>query len=194
MKKGTARSWKESLEVNICWTATVSSTSKKKTMAAAAAMPIEKAMGIDPADRYQNADEFKRAGAKVRVMPHKTAGSALLLSCGNLFFRDVKYIVQVLLTFGIFFTPVFFEPAMLGAVGARVVLLNPLAAILEGFRLVVVNGHSLWQPLLQAGPHGTTQLAWSPWWLAYSAAWAVGGLVASALLFHRAEAIFAEHA
>ena len=46
MKKGTARSWKESLEVNICWTATVSSTSKKKTMAAAAAMPIEKAMGI----------------------------------------------------------------------------------------------------------------------------------------------------
>ena len=123
-----------------------------------------------------------------------TAGSALLLSCGNLFFRDVKYIVQVLLTFGIFFTPVFFEPAMLGAVGARVVLLNPLAAILEGFRLVVVNGHSLWQPLLQAGPHGTTQLAWSPWWLAYSAAWAVGGLVASALLFHRAEAIFAEHA
>ena len=39
-----------------------------------------------------------------------TAGAALLVSCANLFFRDVKYIVQVLVSFGIFFTPVFFEP------------------------------------------------------------------------------------
>lgn len=123
-----------------------------------------------------------------------TAGSALLLSCANLFFRDVKYIVQVLLTFGIFFTPVFFEPAMLGRTGARLVLLNPLAALLEGFRLTVVLGHNLWQPLLQTSAHGTQQLAWSPWWLAYSALWAVGGLLGSALLFHRAETIFAEHA
>ena len=37
-----------------------------------------------------------------------TAGLALLVSCANLFFRDVKYVVQVLLMFGIFFTPVFF--------------------------------------------------------------------------------------
>src|SRR6185437_3924624 len=43
-----------------------------------------------------------------------TAGAALFLGCANLFFRDVKYIVQVLLTFGIFFTPVFFEPRMFG--------------------------------------------------------------------------------
>ena len=64
-----------------------------------------------------------------------TAGSALVVSCANLFFRDVKYIVQVLLSFGIFFTPVFFEPEMLGPTGARLMMLNPLAPILEGLRL-----------------------------------------------------------
>ena len=37
-----------------------------------------------------------------------TAALGLLLSCANLFFRDVKYIVDVILTFGIFFTPVFY--------------------------------------------------------------------------------------
>ena len=56
-----------------------------------------------------------------------TVAVGLLLSCANLFFRDVKYIVQVLLTFGIFFTPVFFEPAMLGPRGAPLIMLNPLA-------------------------------------------------------------------
>ncbi len=39
-----------------------------------------------------------------------TTGVSLFLSCANLFFRDVKYIVQVVLMFGIFFTPIFFEP------------------------------------------------------------------------------------
>src|SRR5262249_20825938 len=34
-----------------------------------------------------------------------TAGACLFLSCANLFFRDVRYLVQVLLTFGVFFTP-----------------------------------------------------------------------------------------
>ena len=43
-----------------------------------------------------------------------TTGVSMFLSCANLFFRDVKYIVQVVLMFGIFFTPIFFEPAMLG--------------------------------------------------------------------------------
>src|SRR3954464_12868513 len=33
-----------------------------------------------------------------------TTGVSLFLACANLFFRDVKYIVQVVLMFGIFFT------------------------------------------------------------------------------------------
>jgi ABC-type polysaccharide/polyol phosphate export permease len=115
--------------------------------------------------------------------------AALLASCANLFFRDVKYIVQVLLTFGIFFTPVFLEPGMFGATGSRVVMLNPVAPLLEAFRLVVVDGRGLMQPL--ALPGG---VLWEPWWLAWSAAWAAGGCAGAALLFHRAQILFAEYA
>lgn len=121
-----------------------------------------------------------------------TAGSALFLGCANLFFRDVKYIVQVMLMFGIFFTPVFFEPSMFGPLGARVMMLNPLAPLLEGLRLSVVAGHNLLVPLVvHTARHDV--LAWSPWYLVYGAAWAIVGLLASALLFHRSEGLFAEY-
>ena len=122
-----------------------------------------------------------------------TAGASLLLSCANLFFRDVKYIVQVLLTFGIFFTPVLFEPAMLGPKWSMVAMLNPLAPLLEGLRLAVVGGHNLLHPLIEINRHGQAVLAWSPWMLVYSAAWAGLGTLGSALLFHRLEFVFAEY-
>ena len=122
-----------------------------------------------------------------------TAATSLVLSCGNLFFRDVKYIVQVLLTFGIFFTPVLWEPSMLGPIGSRLIMLNPLAPILEGLRLTVVQGHNLLQPLTVLDKHGVALLAWSPWYLAYCAVWAIGGLAAALLLFHRLEYVFAEY-
>ncbi len=121
-----------------------------------------------------------------------TAGAALFLSCANLFFRDVKYIVQVLLTFGIFFTPVFFEPSMFGELGARLMMLNPMAPLLEGFRLAMVEGHNLLLPLTET-PSDTAVLAWSPWYLAYSAVWAVVGLLGAATMFHRLEFLFAEY-
>lgn len=122
-----------------------------------------------------------------------TAAAALLLSCGNLFFRDVKYIVQVLLTFGIFFTPVLFEPIMLGATGAKLAMLNPLAPVLEGLRLAVVGGHNLLEPLVQVSRHGEAALVWHPLYLAYSVGLGLVGLAASALLFHRLEYVFAEY-
>lgn len=119
-----------------------------------------------------------------------TCAMALFLSCANLFFRDVKYIVQVMLTFGIFFTPVFFEPSMLGPRGSRLVMLNPLSPVLEGMRLAVVKGHNLMEPLALTAKGA---VVWEPWYLAYSALWAVGGLLVASLLFHRSEFIFAEY-
>jgi lipopolysaccharide transport system permease protein len=121
-----------------------------------------------------------------------TAAAALFLSCANLFFRDIKYIVQVLLTFGIFFTPVLYDAAVLGPRGAELVMLNPLAPVLEGLRLTVFHGHSLLQPLLGTTHHGIEFIAWSPWYLGYSALWGIGGLSLAAVLFHRAEFAFAE--
>jgi lipopolysaccharide transport system permease protein len=121
-----------------------------------------------------------------------TSASALFLSCANLFFRDVKYIVQLLLTFGIFFTPVLIEPALLGPVGAKVMMLNPLAPILEGVRLSL-GGQDLLQPIVEQSVKGVPLLTWQPWYLLYSAGWAFGGFLASLLIFHRLEFVFAEY-
>jgi ABC-type polysaccharide/polyol phosphate export permease len=121
-----------------------------------------------------------------------TAASCLFLSCANLFFRDVKYLVQVLLMFGIFFTPVFFEPGMLGPGKADLVMLNPLAPLLEGARLVIVQGHNLLEPLTPATAANGTDL-WSPWFLVYSGAWALFGMVFGTLIFHRVQYLFAEY-
>ena len=122
-----------------------------------------------------------------------TAAATLFLSCANLFFRDVKYIVQVLLTFGIFFTPVFYEPAMMGERGAALMQLNPLSPLLEGLRLSVVEGHNLLQPLTVVGRGGAEIVAWNPLGLLYAAAWGTLGLALSALVFHRLEPAFAEN-
>jgi len=122
-----------------------------------------------------------------------TTAAGLFLACANLFFRDVKYVVQVLLTFGIFFTPVLFEASVFGTRGASIAMLNPLAPILEGLRLSLFTGHSLLTPLVETTMSGAQVLTWQPWYLAYSAAWALGALVLSTLFFHRAEFAFAEY-
>ncbi|MEP6492000.1 MAG: ABC transporter permease [bacterium] len=121
-----------------------------------------------------------------------TLAAGLLFSCANAFFRDVKYLVQMFITFGIFYTPIFYEPATLGPVGAKLIMLNPVTPLLEGLRLAVVEGHNLLVPLTTQAAKGVI-VVWSPWYLAYSAAVAVVGLVASALIFHRAEAVYAEY-
>jgi ABC-type polysaccharide/polyol phosphate export permease len=116
-----------------------------------------------------------------------TTAATLLLSCANVFFRDAKHVVQVVLSFGIFFTPVFFTADALGPHGAWLIMLNPLAPVLEGMRLAIVHGHDLLHPLAHGGVP-----VWQPWYLAYAAVAGVGGLLASALIFHRAEFVFAE--
>jgi lipopolysaccharide transport system permease protein len=118
-----------------------------------------------------------------------TLAISLIASCANVFFRDARHIVQLVISFGIFFTPVFFDAASVGALGARVLMLNPLAPILEGLRFAVVQGHDLSVPLINAA--GVT--VWHPWTLAYAAVWAIVGSAASAIIFHRAEFKFAEY-
>ncbi len=103
-----------------------------------------------------------------------TLGCALFLACANLFFRDVKYLVEVILTYGIFFTPVFYSASKLGKWGT-LVLLNPFGPILECLNRVII----LRQPPLLP-------------WLLYSAAWAVIGFLLSWKIFRKAESSFAE--
>ena len=118
-----------------------------------------------------------------------TLAAGLLVSCANLFFRDVKYITQLLVTFGIFFSPVYYEPSVLGPRWIVPQMLNPLAPIMEGLRLSIVDGHNL----LAAIVRSDGAVIWSPWYLAYALLWAVGGLLVSALVFHRSQFRFAEY-
>jgi lipopolysaccharide transport system permease protein len=121
-----------------------------------------------------------------------TTGVSMFLSCANLFFRDVKYIVQVVLMFGIFFTPLFFEPAMLGPRGAMLAIINPLTGILEGLRLAVVDGRDLLHPIMGM-VKGVEREIWNPWELVYSAVCAVSILLGSTLMFRRLQPLFAEY-
>jgi ABC-type polysaccharide/polyol phosphate export permease len=103
-----------------------------------------------------------------------TAGWGLFLSCATLFFRDVKYIVEIVMTFGILFTPVFYEAAMFRE-WSHVILLNPVGSILEAINDVVVLNH-----------------APDPYWLCYAASWALGSLCIAWIIFDKAEPAFAE--
>jgi len=104
-----------------------------------------------------------------------TAGVGMLMSCANLFFRDVKYLVEVFLTFAIFFTPVFYEASMFGK-WETLLLLNPVGAILECVNAVVV----LHQPP-------------NYFWMLYAASWGIGLFLLSWNIFHRLEYSFAEN-
>jgi ABC-type polysaccharide/polyol phosphate export permease len=110
----------------------------------------------------------------VAILVVQVAGLALLLSAANLFFRDVKYIVEVILTFAIFFTPVFYDASMFGRWG-DVLLLNPVAPVLEGLSACVAGGRA---PSLG--------------WTAYSLGWALLLVVVAPAIFQRLEPKFAE--
>ena len=101
-------------------------------------------------------------------------GLAAGLAAANLYFRDVKYLVEVVLTFAIFFTPVLYEAEMLGE-WRPWVLLNPVAPLLEGLRAAVV---------LNAAPDAG--------WLAYSAVTSTVIFAAGCWLFRRLEPGFAD--
>jgi ABC-type polysaccharide/polyol phosphate export permease len=122
-----------------------------------------------------------------------TTAAAFVLSCANLFFRDVKYIVQVFVTFGIFFTPVLYEPEYFGPTGCRLMMLNPLAPLLEGIRLATVEHHNLAYSLVVKSPAGLQILAWHPLYLFYTVGWVLLGSVGGWVLFRRLQFVYAEY-
>lgn len=102
-------------------------------------------------------------------------GIGMIVSAASLFFRDVKYVVEVALTFGVFFTPVFYDVQMLGHKGAWL-LLNPMAPILEGFSACIVR-------------HESPDLRWLVYSLVFGATLLLGGFV----YFKHREPAFAEN-
>ena len=70
-------------------------------------------------------------------------------------------------------------------------MLNPLAPILEGLRLAIVEGHNLLVPL-RAIEGGKLVEYWSPWLLLWSAGVGIIGLILSISMFRRLQYLFAE--
>ncbi len=107
-------------------------------------------------------------------------GLGLIFGSANVFFRDVKYILNVILQFGIFFTPVYLFIDQLGKLG-RVVIWNPVAPLLEGIASVTV------------GRNGVAGIESGMWpFILYSAAIAISVLYVGMATFRRTENLFAE--
>jgi ABC-type polysaccharide/polyol phosphate export permease len=101
-------------------------------------------------------------------------GWALLLSAACLFYRDVKYFVEVFITFAIFITPIFYDVEMFKR-WANILNLNPLAPLIEGISKCAVY-------------HVSPDLLW----VSYSALAAAGSLIGGFHLFKKWEPGFAE--
>jgi len=104
-----------------------------------------------------------------------TTGLGLLLASANLFYRDIKYIVEIILMFGIFFTPVFYDASMFGE-WRNILLLNPVGSILESINAAVVL-------------HKMPDLIW----LSYAGIISISIFLVGMTLFNKNEPLFAEN-
>ncbi|MGE3955587.1 MAG: ABC transporter permease [Vicinamibacterales bacterium] len=105
-----------------------------------------------------------------------TLAAALLLAMANLFYRDVKYLFEIALTVWMFGSAIVYPlESIQGGVLGLLLRLNPMTAIIEAYRHVILYGSA-------------------PDWVPFAAAAALGLVLLPAawLLFHRSEFRFAE--
>ncbi|MEW5977992.1 MAG: ABC transporter permease [Acidobacteriota bacterium] len=105
-----------------------------------------------------------------------TTGLSLLIAMGNLFYRDIKYLFEVVLAVGMFVTPVVYPLDRIHGKLKTLMVLNPMAPIIEAYRSVLLRG-----TLPDPGPFLLSVFV--------SILILVGGWV----IFHRAEFKFAEN-
>jgi ABC-type polysaccharide/polyol phosphate export permease len=104
-----------------------------------------------------------------------TAGIALLLAMGNLFYRDVKYLFEVVIMSAMFATSVLYPMPTTGWLG-RIAAMNPMTPIIDAYRDVLLLGR---MPDPQA--------------FGMTAAISIVVLGVAWLTFHRSEFAFAEN-
>jgi homopolymeric O-antigen transport system permease protein len=103
-----------------------------------------------------------------------TLAAALALSMANLFFRDVKYLFEIVITVWMFATSVIYPIDRIGGALGAALQLNPMTPIIDSYRAVL---------LLREAPPASLGIA---------AAIATVSLAVGWLVFHRAEFRFAE--
>ncbi len=106
-----------------------------------------------------------------------TVGLSLFLAMANLFYRDVRHVVDLLLVAGMLMSSVVYPVDRIGGLVGWLFAVNPMTPIIEAYRSVIVRGQ-----LPPAAPFA---------WACVAAGVALG---AGWLLFHRVERRFAEYA
>jgi ABC-type polysaccharide/polyol phosphate export permease len=104
-----------------------------------------------------------------------TLSMALVLSMANLFYRDVKYLFEIVLTVWMFVTAVLYPSSLVGGKLGTLMRLNPMTPIVESYRDVLFLGRTPF--------HASFGITAAISLLALIMAW---------LSFHRSEFLFAE--
>ena len=104
-----------------------------------------------------------------------SAGLSFFLAAANLFYRDIKYVVSIILQFGNFFSPVFYNAKDMGT-WETWILLSPLGSVLEAINDTVV---------MRQAPH----LGWTLYALISS----IGMFYFGLWFFRKKEDVFAEN-
>lgn len=104
-----------------------------------------------------------------------TAAVSLLLAMGNLFYRDVKYLFEIVISVWMFASSVVYPVERVGGWLGTLLALNPMTHLIDAFRAVLIDG-TLPGPAFAATAVVTVVLFISSW-----------------LLFHSAEFEFAEN-
>ena len=105
-----------------------------------------------------------------------TCAMALLLSMANLFFRDVKYLFEIVIAIWMFATSVVYPTDLVHGRLGMLLRLNPMTPIVDGFRAAIIGGF--------AANYTAFNIA---------AVVSIVGVLVSWLIFHRAEFLFAEN-
>ncbi len=103
-----------------------------------------------------------------------TLAISLLLAMANLFYRDVKYLFELVLTVWMFVSAVLYPVSQVGGMMGRLMRINPMTPILEAYRDVLLRGHAPNQAFL------------------VTTIFAAAFLLIAWVIFHRAEYAFAE--
>jgi len=105
-----------------------------------------------------------------------TMGLSLILAALNLFYRDIQYLLSLVLTMWMYLTPIMYPVEMLPERYRFLFALNPMAVIINAFRQVMLSG---------AGPNLNS--------LSIALAISVGVFIVGFLFFKKLEGEFADY-
>jgi len=105
-----------------------------------------------------------------------TISISLILAMANLFYRDVKYLFELVITLWMFLSAVLYPVSQVTGLTGRIMAANPMTPILEAYRDVLIRGRFP-----------------DPVWFLSTTIVSIALLAIAWVVFHRAESDFAEN-